>query len=1132
MQHQESRAIAVFGGLGIAFLFVLLVVVPRLSHGETGVAALPTVPRELPPVVPAPPVAAMPHVFSFPSLSKTQIAFAFGGEIWTVPRDGGIARRLVSGQLTNTRPILSPDGTQIAYAGVYDGNVDVYVIAAAGGEPRRLTYHPAQDVPVAWAPDGKSIVFASNRTTERELPQLWTVPVAGGPAEKLPLPSGNSAAYSPDGKRLAYQPFPLWQPAWKHYRGGQAGQIWIADLATSHVTKVPHETANDSWPMWSDNTIYFVSDRAGPKALFAYDLGANKVSELARDANGFDITSASLGPGGIVFDRLGQIAVYDFASKTVKPVAITIADELPQTRARFMPVGPDQILRASLSPTGKRVLIEAHGEVLSVPVDKGNVRNLTSSPGIADRSPAWSPDGKWIAWLSDRSGEYALYFMSPDGLGALHVIELHGAGFYYAPIWSPDSKKLVIPDKNNTLWLVDLDHPAPVKIDQSRLEEPISVGNAPRWSPDSQWIVYAKPLANLFHAVFVYSLADKTTHQLTDARSDARSPRFDRSGKYLWFVASTNLGPAAAGIDMSALGRATTGSVYGIVLRKDLPSPFAPESDEEGSGSAAKPDAAKGVEKTTRIDLDAIDQRIIAAPIPRANYLELEVTDGALLVLSTALAESDEDLLEVGVKAPAQIQKFDLKTRKLDKFIDKLDQPDFGTSDSSTLEVSADATKVLYAAGGAWFVVDTAKPAAAGEGALKLDDLQVWVDPRAEWKQMFHEVWRIERDFLYDPKAHGLDLAQAERVYAPFVDGIGGREGLNALFVEMLGNLVLGHVFVGGGAMPPQGSEADGLLGANLAIEGGHYKISQILKGENWNPQLVSPLTQPGVLVEEGDFILAVNGVAVSATQPFDKYMLGTANKRTVLTLAANGDGKAKHDVTVVPIANEGQLRLREWMEDNRRRVDQLSNGKLAYVWIPDTNFGGFLNFNRYYYSQTDKQGVVVDERFNHGGFIADYVIRALQASAVMGISSRAGDDVIDPAGAIYGPRVMIANEMSGSGGDALPWLFKRAKLGPLVGTRTWGGLVGISDYPRLIDGGGVTAPRAGLFSAEGKWEIENIGVSPDVEVEQDPEQIRAGHDPQLEKAVQLALDELAKHPFVRPKRPAFPDYGPRLPRP
>jgi tricorn protease len=652
------------------------------------------------------------------------------------------------------------------------------------------------------------------------------------------------------------------------------------------------------------------------------------------------------------------------------------------------------------------------------------------------------------------------------------------------------------------------------------------------WSPDSQFITYSKFLPNQYHGVFVYSLADKKAHQLTDGRSDCLSPRFDRSGKYLWFVASTNLGPAlGGGGDMSAMGRATSNTPYGIVLRKDQSSPFGSESDEEnaGSGSAVKP-----ADKTTvRIDYEGIDQRIVAVPVPRANYVQLEVADGTLFLMSGAIVETDEDSAELSGHDPVQVQRFDLKTRKLDRFIDKMDPFDRDDSDRSAFELSADGSKALFSAGGAWFVVDSAKAPGVGEGVLKLDDLQVWVDPRAEWKQMFHEVWRIERDFLYDPKAHGMDLAQAEKVYAPFVPGLGGREGLNDLFVEMLGNLVLGHVFVGGGAMPPQlGNENDGLLGADLGIEGKHYKIARILKGENWNPRLFAPLTQPGVVVKEGDFILAVNGEEVSANEPFDRYMLGTANKRTVLTLASTGDGRDKHDVTIVPQPSEGMLRFREWIEHNKRRVDQLSNGKLAYVYVPDTQSDGFLYFNRYFYAQTDKQGVIVDERFNHGGFIADYVIRALQAQVVMGISSRDNTDLVDPIAHIPGPRVMIANQMSGSGGDALPWLFKRAKLGPLVGKRTWGGLVGIGDYPRLIDGGGVTAPRGGLYSAEGKWEIENLGVAPDVEVEQDPELVRQGHDPQLEKAVQLALEALGKSPVVLPKRPAFPDYGPRLPKP
>ena len=1132
--QQESRAIAVFAGIGVAFLVGLLVVVPRLSRGDAGVAGLPIVPRELPaPVISAPPAMPdqVPHIMSSPTLSKTQIAFQYAGEIWTVPREGGTARRLVTGQLVNGRPLFSPDGSQLAFVGMYDGNPDVYVVPASGGEPRRLTYHPGADVPVAWTPDGSKILFVTSRTMERDLPQLYEVAVTGGPAQRVPLPSGVAGAYSADGKRLAYVPYPRWQPAWKHYRGGQYSRIWVADLATSHITKVPNQGSNDEWPMWDGNTLYFVSDRAGPVALYAWQIGSDNVDELARDPKGWDLRSATLGPGGIVFERLGQISIYDLATKTAKPVPIAFADELPQARARMTRIGPDQILHAAISPTGKRVLVEAHGEILTVPVEKGSARNLTNTPGVADREPAWSPDGKWLAWLSDRSGEYALYFASPDGLGEQHVVDLGApASYFYSPRWSPDSKQLVVVDKRLNLWLVDIAHPAPVKIDSDRYDTPLGWID-PVWSPDSRWIAYVKQMPNHGHAVFVYSLADKAIHQLTDARSDAFAPRFDAGGKYLWFAASTNSGPANGWLDMTRMGRIQTASIYAVVLGRATPSPVSPESDEEGTPpKPAKPDPDKAV----KIDFDAIDQRIVALPIERANYYDIQVgATGVLFLISTNVGFDDEDQDELGDDnpLPVRVARFDLKSRKTDKFLDKIDGGN-GYGSPALFFVSADATKILYSAGKQWFAVGTDKAPAPGEGALKLDDLEVWVDPRAEWQQMFHETWRIERDFLYDPKAHGLDLAQAEKIYAPFVAGLGARGDLSSLFIDMLGQLVLGHVFVGGGSTPPTQPVSVGLLGADYTVDGKHYKLAHILHGENWNPKLVAPLTQPGVIVKEGDVILAVNGKDALADAPIEKYFLGTAGKQTTLTLAASAGANEHRDVIVVPIGSEAQLRYRDWMERSRRRVDELSKGRLAYVYVPDTASGGVLNFNRYFFSQVDKEGVIIDERFNHGGQIADYVINALLPKLQMVNLSREGDEMLEPAQAIYGPKVMIANEMSGSGGDALPWLFKRAKLGPLVGTRTWGGLVGISGYPRLIDGGTITAPRWGLYSAEGKYEIENQGVTPDVEVEQDPEQIRAGHDPQLEKAVQLALDQLAKQPFVRPKRPAFPDYGARLPRP
>jgi tricorn protease len=1141
----QTRAILSFGTIGLVFLAGVLIV-PHFVHGERGVAALPAVSRSTvalsaPP--PPPPPVTTPRLFGNPSLSKTQIAFAFAGELWVVAREGGVARRLVSGQLLNRRPIFSPDGSQIAFTGVYDGNPDVYVVPAAGGEPRRLTYHPGQDTAVGWTADCTKIIFASTRRTTRDLPQLFVVPVTGGSPEQLPLPSGVDASPSPDGKRLAYVPIPQWQRAWKHYRGGQQSRIWIADLADSKIVKLPRDSSNDGSPMWIGDAIYFLSDRAGPVALHAYDVGSAKVREVARDPKGYDLRSASAGPGGIVYERVGQLSVLDLASGQAKVVPVTIADDLPQTRARFAKVEPDQVLHAALSPTGKRVVFEAHGELLSVPVEKGTPRNLTQSPAIADRDPAWSPDGKWVAWLSDRSGEYALYIMSPDGLGPMHVVPLGDPpSFFYTPRWSPDSRKLVVSDKRLNLWLVDVDHPTPQKIDTDRHDTPSTFFD-PAWSPDSRWLAYVKELPNNLHAVFVYSVDDHATHQLTDGRSEALSPRFDRGGKYLWFLASTNLGPAAGWLDMSSYGRAVTSSVYAVVLRKDTPSPVAPESDEEGAGSGSGSGSGSGViavprsedNDRVRIDLDAIDQRVVALPIDRANYAGIEAgPPGTILLVQRPLGLSDDDLLEQdgAPSVPASVSKFDLKTRKTEKLIDRIDfgSPVYGGQ--FTFSVSADGQKLLYTAGQSWFVVATDHPAKPGEGAVKTEGLEVWVDPRAEWRQMFHEVWRIQRDFLYDARAHGLDLAAAEQVYAPFVEGIASRDDLNALFEEMLGHLVLGHVFVGGGAFPPQQAVSVGLLGADYATENGHYRITRILHGENWNPRLVAPLTQPGVVVKEGDYLLEVNGRDVATSEAVERAFLGTAGKQTVLTLAASADGHDARKVTVVPVPSEGQLRLRGWMEDNRAIVDRLSGGRVGYVFIPDTAAGGFTNFNRYYYSQIGKQAVVLDERFNHGGQVADTVINALRVEPVMGISGREGEDAVDPAQAIYGPKVMIANEMSGSGGDALPWLFKRAKLGPVVGTRTWGGLVGINGYPPLVDGGSVTAPRWGLYSAEGKWEIENIGVAPDVEVEQDPALVRTGHDPQLERAVALALEALASHPPAKLVRPPYPDYGPRLPRP
>ena len=1160
----ETRAIAAFTGVGV-LLVGMAIVVSRMSPEKSPVEGLPSVPTATAVVPPGaspaplgPPQQNVPKMLQHPSLSRTQIAFDYGGEIWVVGRDGGEAHRLISGQLLNSRPVFSPNGSQIAFTGVYEHNADVYVVSASGGEPRRLTHHPSADEPIGWTPDGTKILFRSWRSTSRDLDKLFTVTLAGGLPEELPLPSADEGSYSPDAARIAYIPFFQWEPGWKKYRGGQTTPIWIANLSDSAFTKVPRTDSNDRYPMWVGDTVYFVSDRNGPYTLFAYDTkagaAAGAVREVVHNPDGFGVRFAAAGPGAIVYEQLDGLHLYDLASGATRPVPITISADLPQVRPRFAHVGAEQVLSVALSPTGKRALFESHGEILSVPADKGDVRNLTRSSGVADRDPAWSPDGNWIAWLSDESGEYALYFRSPDGIGPVKKIDLGDPSYFYGPRWSPDSKKIVLSDKRLNLWLIDIDHPTPLKIDTDRFE---GASFDISWAPDSRWIAYEKQMPNHLHATYVYSLPEKKTRQVTDGASDTSSPRFDKSGKYLWFLARTDVG-LAQNDGMTSMGRPVTSSIYGAVLQKDKASPVAPESDEEGDAGAAGIKGAKGTDakgdkdkgkddKTGKgdkdkddkadkpvppieIDFDGIDQRIVALPIDRANYVDIEAgAEGVLFLLRAQTALSDEDYVEFDEdeQPPLDVLRFDPKKRKTETFVDKIDSARWGT-----FIVSHDRKKVLYAKDKKWFLVGADEAPKDGDGMMKgAADMDVWVDPRAEWRQIYHEVWRIERDFLYDPHFHGLDLAAAEKLYAPWLDGIAGRDDLNALLEEGLSNLVLGHVWSFGGDYPRQQHVNVGVLGADYRIEQGRYRFARILAGENWNPKLKAPLTQPGVDVKEGDFLLAVDGQDLKGSDEVYRLFLDRAGKQTVLTVGPRADGSGSRQVAVVPVGSEYALRLRTWMEDSRKKVDELSAGRVGYVYIPDTAGEGYTNFNRYYFSQVGKDAVVLDERFNHGGYIADYIVNILGWTPQMGAMTREGEDIMVPSQAIFGPKVMIANQMSGSGGDALPWLFKKAGLGPLVGVRTWGGLVGIGGYPRLIDGGGVTAPRWALYGTKGEWEVENHGIAPDVEVEQDPALIRQGHDPQLERAVALALEALQKNPPKKLVRPAYPDYGPRLPR-
>ncbi len=1080
-----------------------------------------------------------------PTISQTQIAFEYAGDLWIVGRDGGDARRLTTGAGREFKPHFSPDGTQIAFSGEYEGNIDVYVVAATGGVPRRLTYHPDGDVAVGWTPDGKQIVFSSHRDSFADSGKLYTIALNEAMPVAVPLGMAEDGSFAPDGGRIAYEPVFHWQDAWKQYHGGQTLKIWLADLKDSSIVPIPRENSNDFNPMWLGNKVYFLSDRSGATSLFVYDLGSNKVTEVFKN-DGLDLKSAAATRDAIVYEQFGSIGLVDLKTGKHKGLAISVAADLAEVRPRFVKISDKMIENADISPTGQRAIFEAHGEILSVPVEKGDIRNLTNSPTVADRSPAWSPDGKSIAYLSDESGEYALHIRNQNGLGTVTKISLGDPpSFFYAPLWSPDNKKIVLYDKRLNLWCVDVEKKTPLRIDTDRYDSP-AYDFRPSWSADSKWIAYAKQMENHQHAIFVYSLDSAKATQLTDGLSDTTSPSFDRSGKYLYFLASTNVALSGGWLDMTSIGRPSTSAVYVAVLRKDLASPLAPQSDEEnadkddskkkpdgdgkaksdtdkaksdsdkekGKDAAAKPEEKEKVPEV-RIDFADFNQRILAVPIPEKNFYQVTAgKEGLLYVVERPIVE-----LHFG---PPQliVSKFDFKTRKTDLIVGGI----------SAFNLSANGEKMLYKLGQQWSIAGAEAAPKAGDGLLKIADMEVNVDPRAEWKQMYGEVWRIERDFFYDPHFHGLDIKQAEAFYRPWVEAVSSREDLNYLFVEMLGNLNVGHMFVRGGITPEVPRVKVGLLGADYRIENGRYRFAKVFNGENWNPELQAPLTQPGVNVVAGDYLLAVRGRELHSTDNLYSFFESTAGKQVVLRVGSSADGANARDVTVIPVENEAGLRHLDWIEGNRRQVDRLSGGKLAYVHLPDTALGGYTSFNRYFFAQIGKQGVVLDERYNHGGELADYIIEYLSRQPASMIATREGEDVIDPAQAIFGPKVMIINQFAGSGGDAMPWYFRKAKLGPLVGMKTWGGLVGIGNYPNLMDGGTVTAPRWAISGLKGEWEVENHGIAPDVEIDQDPKLIRDGHDPQLEKAVEVAMEELKRNPPAKPKRPAYSNYHPHLP--
>ena len=1059
------------------------------------------------------------RMLSQPAVSANQIAFIYAEDLWIANADGTQPRRLTVDEGIESNPMFSPDGKLIAFSAQYDGNTDVFIVPVEGGVPTRLTWHPGADNAKGFTPDGKSVLFTSQRAVfTNRYAQLFTVPITGGFPTQLEIPNAFHASYASDGKAIAYTPIADAFRQWKNYRGGTIANILLFSFQDKSVVKIsqPEGGCNDSGPMWLGDKVYFRSDRNGEFNLFSYDVASKEIKQLTNFKD-FPIINMSAGSGKIIYEQAGYLHTFDPATSTSKKLSVGIAADLQELRPRFVK-GANYIRSADLSSSGARAVFDFRGDIITVPAEKGDPRNLTLTPGTHEKYPAWSPDGKSIAYFSDASGEYELQIKSQDGKGDAKSFHLSGAGFYAFPKWSPDSKKICFVDNGRSIHFIDLTTGISKKIDTDELYSPgIFRDLFGDWSSDSKWIVYTKVLDTNFKKVLLFSIDQGKSFPVTDGLSDASEPIFDPTGKYMIFFASTDAGPVVNWFDQSNNDMRSTNSIYLLTLQKETISPFAKESDEEEAKAekkeSVKTDDKKEKDKATpepekkaealKIDLEGIANRIIDFPIKAGNFGLLDMgKEGELLYVVFPNGQ-----------VAGMLHKYDMKKRK-DSDVMELDD----------YILSADGKKMLYVKSNAWGITVTGEKPEAGKGMLNTADIQVKMDPAAEWPNIFNEAWRVNRDYFYDPGMHGADWPAMKKKYAEFLPDLACRSDLNTLIQWMCSELSVGHHRIGavGEKLNNPAAVSGGLLGADYLIVGNRYQLKKIYGGLNYTPNLRSPLTEPGVNAKVGDFILAVNGKDLTTAENIYKFFEATAGKIVELTIGPNPNYTGSRVVKVVPVETETALRNRDWVEGNLKKVNDATNGQVAYVYVPNTAGLGHEYFKRYFFPQANRKAIIIDERFNGGGQLADYYIDLLQKPHQAHWNMRYGKDLKSPSASIQGPKVMIIDETAGSGGDMLPWMFRKFKVGTLVGKRTWGGLVGVLGFPEFIDGGNVTAPNVGIWTKDG-FIVENVGVAPDIEVEQTPSEVIRGNDPQLQKAIEVALKELEKNPQVDPVRPPYP---------
>ncbi len=1086
------------------------------------------------------------RLMRFPDIQKDRVAFSYGGDLWLVSSQGGTAERITTHPGLELFPKFSPDGKWIAFTGQYDGNFNVYVMPSEGGQPKQLTFLPdVAEVPermgpnnevLAWTPDSRRIVFLSRRDTFNTwFGRLFTVSVEGGLPEALPLDKGGLLAYSPDGSTIAYNRIFRNFRTWKRYKGGMQQGIWTYNFKTKQTERIGDYDGADTFPMWRGDTLYWASDR-GPEQrlnLYSREVKGGPVRRLT-DFKDFDVEWPSLGGDSIVFENGGYLYVFDLKTGKSRKLTVYLPGDSNLARKHWDSVAA-LIQSFDIAPDASRAVFSARGDVYTAPAKNGSIRNLTHSPGVREQFATWSPDGKWIAYVSDRTGEQELYIAPQDGMGKEEQVTSGGKMFLLPPVWSPDSRKLLYADNEVHLFFVDIQTKQPVAIDQGKYGD----FEGYTWSPDSKWVAYGKPVENRLSVVYLYSTADQKISAVTDDATQSWNPAFDPEGRYLYFLSNRDTNEVLGVYDAEFSNPKAT-RIYAVTLRSDLPSPVAPRSDEAGekAAEAAKAprsdEAAEAAKAAFRIDLAGLPQRVAALPVATGNYDGLLASKDAVFYVSQPVA---------GLSGPLPGEKpelagYDLKERKSGTVV----------PGATGFALSFDGKKILYEARKSepgqddaeafgpqehtYGIVDAKlpdkEPHKAGDGALDVSNLRAEIDPRAEWLEMFNEAWRQERNYFFEKAMNGVDWEAQRQKYLPLVAHAGSRYDLTYIIGEMIAELSNSHTYVGGGDYPDLKPVNAGMLGVDFEADAasGRYRFKKIYPGQNWQPDRRSPLTEPGLNVHAGDYLLAVNGRDLRTPQDPYELFENTAGQDVTLTVNSQPAEQGARRVRVRPIPTEYGLRELDWIETNRRKVDEMSGGRVGYVYLPDMSAPGLNEFVKQFFPQIRKEGMIFDVRYNGGGFVDQLIFERLRRVLAGMDSARNWKSATIPDAVFHGYMTCLANAYSASDGDLFTYFFKKYKLGPVVGERTWGGVRGIRGYTPLMDGGYVTRPEFSLYNLDSQWAVENRGVEPDVPVDNRPDLVMEGHDPQLEKGVELVMQEIRQHPRSLPPRPAdLPAY-------